>query len=193
MKIWQGGLLVAGVALTGVLAVRLAEPPVAIQPIPRPHTPEIAVPLPARSIPAAPPVRWTPALAEEAASAPPAIYTQPPPPAPLPVLPKTVKRRPFPEPVKEVATPALRPAPYVEPPKPARHVTLETGLGIEVRLTNGNAVLEKRVVVEGLEIAEKGATANVRAGEGNKFQLLSFQSADGQRVEVITEPVSNTG
>jgi outer membrane biosynthesis protein TonB len=187
MKLWHAGLIVAGAALAGGLAMRLAEVPpdpkqVAAGPVAQEPAQEAAAP-PAE----APAVRWKAAPPPEAvASAPPPVYTEPPPPPP------TAKRKPFPPAVAPVAKmPMPKPVPYQEPPVPSRHVTLEPGMSITVRVSEG--VLAEPVVVNGLEIAERGARVSVRAENGNRARLMSFQSADGQRVEVSTEAEPASG
>jgi hypothetical protein len=187
MKIWHAGFLVAGAALAGGLAMRMAEPP-PLPPIP-------AAPAPARDVAApanvAAPMPWKPAPpsppTEVVSSAPPPVYTEPPPP------PQPVRRKPFPEPVRvaKAATPSVPapgPVPYQDPPKPTRHVTLEPGMSIAVRVNEG--VLAEAVVADGLEVAERGAKVGIRTEDGNRLRLLSFQSADGQRIEISTEPVA---
>jgi len=173
--------------LAGGLALRLAEPPPGPKPEPALQVPEIAVPVP---VPA-PAVRWKAAPPPEVvASAPPAVYTTPA--APLPV-----KRKPFPEPVRVAkADPPPKPVPYQEPPSPARHVTLETGMTITVRLERKDVlqgILEQPVIAEGLEVAERGAKVSVRAEGENRVRLLSFQSADGQRIDISTDPTAVDG
>jgi hypothetical protein len=71
-------------------------------------------------------------------------------------------------------------------------VTLEPGMKIAVRLIRGDVlqgVLEQPVIAEGLEVAERGAKVSVRSEQG-QVRLLSFQSADGQRVEISTDPAA---
>jgi hypothetical protein len=191
MKFWHAGLIAAGAALAGGLALRLADVP--------PDARQIAAAKPAEEVPApvpAPPAQWKPAPAPEVvASAPPPVYTEPPAPAPPP----PVKRKPFTPvapltkapPVIAKAGPAPKPVPYQEPPKPSRHVTLEPGMSIAVRVNEG--VLAEPVVADGLEVAERGARVSVRTEDRNRVRLTSFQTADGQRVEVSTEPEAANG
>jgi len=100
---------------------------------------------------------------------------------------------------KVLPAPVLKappPVPYQEPPKPERHVTLEEGTWITVRVIPGDAshgVLEQAVIADGLEIGERGAKVTFRAEQGNQLRLMSFQSADGQRVEVLSEPAAPAG
>jgi hypothetical protein len=192
MKIWQGGLLIAGAAVAGILAVRLAEPPPTLKPVAHASSPEPSLPA------TAPPAQWkaAPQMPEDVvASAPPAVYTQPPPPPPP--APKTAKPKPFAiphnEPVPVAVIPVPKPVPYQEPAKPARHVTLDAGAVITVRFAGADAVLDRPVVAAGMEIAEKGARVMVRSEEGNKLRMVSFQSADGQRVEVTTDAAPASG
>lgn len=195
MKFWQVGLVVAGAAVAGGVAVRLAEPPA----VPAASVAPPTLP-PAASVPApTPPARWkaapAPEPSEAVSSAPPAVFTEPPAP-PLPA-----KRKPFQTPVnvaKALPAPVVKappPVPYEEPPNPARHVTLEEGTRISVRVIPGDTlhgVLEQPVIAEGLEIGERGAKVTL-AQQGNQLRLMSFQSADGQRVEVSAEPAALTG
>jgi hypothetical protein len=61
---------------------------------------------------------------------------------------------------------------------------------ITVRLVRGDilqGVLDQPVVAEGLEVAEKGARVSVRAEGEDQVRMLSFQSADGQRVAITTD------
>jgi hypothetical protein len=96
-----------------------------------------------------------------------------------------------------------KPAPATpEPPKPEaakpeaakseanmpRHVTLQPGTMIPVRLDQSltsdsfQASLAEPLAVDGLVIAEKGARVNVRPG------LASLMTSDGQRVAISTDP-----
>lgn len=170
MKTGHIVLLIAAAAVAGYLALRLSELP----PAPRSaaHAPEPAVEKPMVRAPA----HWKTALEpppEDVATAPPAVY------APEPKSAPVTKQKPAPA-----------PAPYEEPVRPARHATLEAGLTFVVRFIGGNAILDHPVVAEGLEVAERGARVVVRAEEGNQLRMVSFQSADGQRVEVATDPES---
>jgi len=195
MKFWHVGLVVAGAAVAGGVAVRLAEPPVVpAASVPAQQAQQIAI----APAPAPPPVRWksVPEEPSEAvSSAPPPVYTEPAAPPP------PVKRKPFQAPVtvaKALPAPVIKappPVPYQEPPKPARHVTLEEGTRITVRVIPGDAshgVLEQPVIADGLEIGERGAKVAL-AQQGNQLRLTSFQSADGQRVEVSAEPAAPAG
>jgi hypothetical protein len=79
-----------------------------------------------------------------------------------------------------------------EPPKPEatmpRHVTLQAGMTIPIRLDQSltgdsfQASLAEPLAVDGLVIAEKGARVNVRPG------LASLMTSDGQRVAISTDP-----
>jgi hypothetical protein len=212
MRVWHAGFIVAGAAVAGGLAVRLAEVP----PSPREVAaarlaPEVADPVVVPAVRA--PVPWKAAPPEEpVASAPPTVYSEPPPVSPPP----SSRRKPFPVatasavpavaksvPNKTISNPMVvpPPVPYQEPPHqesphheqpaPSRHVTLEPGMSIAVRIQEG--VLAEPLVAGGLEIAERGAKVIMRPEDGDRFRLLSFQSADGQRVEVSTEPANAGG
>jgi hypothetical protein len=54
-------------------------------------------------------------------------------------------------------------------------------------------VLERPIVADGLEIAEKGSRVVLRPEEGNKLRMVSFQSADGQRIDVTADPATASG
>jgi hypothetical protein len=70
----------------------------------------------------------------------------------------------------------------------ARHVTLQPGMTIPVRLDQSltgdsfQASLAEPLAVDGLVIAEKGARVNVRPG------LASLTTSDGQRLAISTDP-----
>jgi hypothetical protein len=231
MKVWQGGLLVAGAALAGALAVRMTDipnAPVAAAPAVHVQPPPVQMsePTPSgASIPKPAPVVSAP-VPVEVASAPPPIYSEPThyvKPSPAPVV-KVVKTPvpepraavpappPYREPVKmaEVAKPAPEPV-HVDPPHqeqppdpPLRHATLASGATVSVRLTQPlsgdrvalsdvfQGVLARPLVADGMVVGELGAivtgrVVDVRRGEMT-LRLLNFQSADGQRVEISTEP-----
>ncbi len=112
------------------------------------------------------------------------------------------------------AAPPPEPAPLsaaVPPPAPVpptaaaltlkpRHVTLETGTTIAVRLDDSvsrtsagdsfQASLVEPLVVDGLAIAERGArvTGRVRVNPLLELGLASLSTSDGQRVAISTDP-----
>jgi len=205
MKHWQMGLVVAGAAVAGGVALRMAEAPAVPAAAVASAAPEVAASVTPPPMAAPGQVtRWKTVTepSEVVSSAPPAVYTEPSPAPVRTVPPPPVKRKPFPEPVQvaqartEAVMKAPPPVPYQEPPKPARHVTLEAGMRITVRVFPGDesrAVLERAVIADGLEVGERGARVGVRAEGGNRFRLVSFQTADGQRVEVSAEPAAAVG
>jgi hypothetical protein len=233
MKPLHAGLLVLGATLAGALAFTLTQriaipdpPPLArlnppLAPAPKPQaqqpkpsplvapaakiiaavsrTPVETAPAPVykarervvKSAPAPkviaklPPTQWAPTKYEAAAEPDPAPSA-----APVAV--------PAPEP-----TPIAPPAP--QPPLP-RHVTLQTGMTLAVRLdetisssgaTPGDAFqasLSEPLVVDGLVIAERGARAVGRVVDVDRgvvsLALASVYTSDGQRVGLLTDPWS---
>jgi len=216
MKPLHFGLLLVGVALVGGLAVKMTQaPPIpAVAPPPPPvvsppvvktrkPSPIPVVPPPAPLRTAAPepvfdqppepairkskpisiaqaeptqrvkPTQWTPGRYEGPA--------QPIAAKPAPAIPDP--RRPdLPKP--EAAKPETA-KPEANLP---RHVTLQPGTAIPVRLDQSltgdsfQASLAEPLAVDGLVIAEKGARVNVRPG------LASLTTSDGQRVAISTDP-----
>jgi hypothetical protein len=106
--------------------------------------------------------------------------------------------------------PAPEPVPYQQPPAPkpdpARHVTLQEGDAVAVRMAEPisadrmklgevfKGVLAEPVIAEGLVVGERGAQVSGRVIAINRdaltLRLLNFQTADGQRIEISTEPVT---
>jgi hypothetical protein len=111
--------------------------------------------------------------------------------------------------------PPPKPVPYEEPPvhktpdpppPPARNATLRPGYEIAVRLLQTlsadraekgdifQGILADPVVADGYVIAERGAPATGRVVQVENgtmsLRLLNMQTADGQRLEVSTEPWS---
>jgi hypothetical protein len=145
-------------------------------------------------------------------------HVEKPSPAPRVISPQPIQPTPKPPPVEiAAASPAPAPAPYREPPvrvvpdsepvptpDPVRHATLQPGADVAVRLLQTlsadrvqsgdvfRGVLAEPVIAEGLVIAERGAavTGRVVAVQHGviALRLLNFETADGQRLEVSTEP-----
>jgi hypothetical protein len=114
--------------------------------------------------------------------------------------------------VRRVAVPdpgPVRVTPPVTPPvtpQPERRATLDSGLGVSVRLSQPismdrvqrgdvfQGVLADPLVANGFVVGERGAPVTGRVVDvqrgGITLRLLNFQSADGQRIEVSTEPWS---
>jgi hypothetical protein len=206
MKAVNAGLLVVGAAIAGGIAFRLTEPPPIpvsvtaprVQAAPPQNTPPVTVQTP----PAV--TRWRAAIA----SAPPPVYTEPAPPPPLshpmrpPVVVAKVEPKPIPVPVPYEAPPPPEPKP--EPP--ARHVTLQAGDRVAVRMAEPisaermkvgeifSGALAEPLIAEGLVVGERGAKVSGRVIAINRealtLRLLNFQTADGQRIEISTEPVT---
>jgi hypothetical protein len=96
--------------------------------------------------------------------------------------------------------PAVIPAVMKEKPPSPRHVTLETGMTVPVRLDEAvsrtsagdsfQASLVEPLVVDGLVIAERGArvTGRVRSASLLELGLATLSTSDGQRVAVATDP-----
>jgi hypothetical protein len=225
MKALNAGLLLAGTAVAGGMAYRLAEPPpISVsesrpQPAPLQRTPVEAAPV---SLPAPQSRIAEPAIT----SAPPPVYMEPPAAAllshsvhsakPSPLPPRTVARveqapaflpKSLPEPAPYQAPPAPDPVVIPEPKSdPARRVTLRSGDSLAVRLGEAisaegmragevfRGILAEPVIADGLVVGERGARVSGRVIAINRdaltLRLLNFQTADGQRVEISTEPVT---
>lgn len=106
---------------------------------------------------------------------------------------KTVVAKPAPAAPDLLKAEAAQPdLPKPQPAKPEanvpRHVTLQPGMTIPVRIDQSltadsfQASLAEPLAVDGLVIAEKGARVNVRQG------LASLVTSDGQRVAISTNP-----
>ncbi len=119
------------------------------------------------------PTQWTPGRYESLAQ---------------PIAAKPVVAKPAPA-IPDPPRPDL-PKPEAAKPETAvpRHVTLQPGMTIPVRLDQSltgdsfQASLAEPLTVDGLVIAEKGARVNVRPG------LASLTTSDGQRVAISTDP-----
>jgi hypothetical protein len=115
------------------------------------------------------------------------------------------------EPVRVNPVPYQEPVAAPEPPPPGRQATLERGQDIAVRILQGLAAdnanrgdvfhgeLAEPLVAGGLIIGERGAPVAGRvvdvqkgnlfgAGAGITLRLLNFVTADGQKVEISTDP-----
>jgi hypothetical protein len=242
MKPLHIGLLLAGAAIAGALAVKMTQPPPVpvparvIQPPVSPavvRAPPVAVTTPVPK-PSPIPIPAAPRIARTAAPEP--VYDTPPksvihkskPILPAPVLIAKVKptqwspgRYEGPAAAPRAAAPAAStpsaqvatsvpaeqravpdPPPSVvkdKPPAP-RQVTLQTGMTIPVRLDESlsrtfagesfQATLVDPLVVNGLEIAERGArvTGRVRINSLLELGLATLSTSDGQRVGISTDP-----
>jgi hypothetical protein len=132
------------------------------------------------------------------APAPVAVTPVIPPPKPAPYQEPPVHKTPDPPPAA-VPTPVPVPA-----PAPARSATLRPGYEIAVRLLQTlsadraekgdifQGILADPVVADGYVIAERGAPATGRVVQVQNgvisLRLLNMETADGQRLEVSTEP-----
>jgi hypothetical protein len=198
MKAVHIALLALGTAIAGGLAVKMAEPP-SLPPVAAPQAePEPAHPVarPAPEQPAPPRKPAPKPRPRQEATAPPPVYTQP---APV----KTPAVKPAPVKVARAAPPpAPPPVPYREPDP--RRVTLPAGSEVSIRLNPGaltdrisvgdrfEGTLSERVIAGGFIVGERGAPVTGHVVETRTaavvLRLLSFQTADGQRVEITTEP-----
>jgi hypothetical protein len=217
MKALNAGLLLVGTVVACGLALHLTEPPpvpVTAPLRPQPAVPPAPLPAPEPASPPPPVVRWR--AAEPAVeSAPPPVFTEPKP-SPLPR--PAAKIEPPPRPIVKVEPPPRpvampRPVPYQEPPTPpapkpdpARHVTLQTGDAVAVRVAAPlsaehmslgelfHGVLAEPLIADGLVVGERGAQVSGRVIAIDRdrltLRLLNFQTADGQRIEISTEPVT---
>jgi hypothetical protein len=186
-------------------AVVVAAPPPAQYQSPPAPPPEIASP---------PPVYAEPSHVESAHVEKPSPAPRPKPktptPAPAPVTVTAVVPPPRPAPYEEPPArktpdppPVVVPAP--EPaPAPTRSATLRPGYEIAVRLQQTlsadraekgdifQGVLADPVVADGYVIAERGAPVMGRVVQVQNgtisLRLLNMETADGQRLEVSTEP-----
>jgi hypothetical protein len=182
MKLRDAGFLAAGAAAVIALALRMAEPPPTPPAPPKAPPPQTYVEFP-KAVPApAPALKWKPAaqLPEATATAPPPVYSQPPVQTPPP--PQSKPAPAYTPPAYTPPAPKTTPMIYQEP---ARRVTLQPGTTIAVRVEE--SVLAEPVVANGLEIAERGSRVRLRQEGDGRWRLLSFQSSDGQRVEIVTE------
>jgi hypothetical protein len=226
MKPLHIGWLLAGVVLAGGLAVKMSQPlPIPVPPaeIQPPSVPDVvSAPPPVVSAPRVPkpsPIPVAPRIARAAAPEP--VYNEPPPKVVVhkskPVLPSPVllaKAKPtqwsparyVPPPAIPITPVAPEPAPAVVPavvaekPPAPRHVTLESGMTVPVRLDQSvsrtsagdsfQASLVEPLVVDGLVIAERGArvTGRVRIASLLELGLATLSTSDGQRVSVSTDP-----
>jgi hypothetical protein len=143
--------------------ILIAQAKPALEPMPAPQKPAQQVK----------PTQWTPGRYETAGQ---------------PVAAQSVAAKP----VINKPAPSMPDLPKPEPPRTGanvpRHVTLQPGMTIPIRLDqllNGDsfqASLAEPLAVDGLVIAEKGARVNVRPG------LASLLTSDGQRVAISTDP-----
>ena len=207
-----GALVAAGVAWFVVSRNRPAEPaplvltmpapaPVAAEPAPAP------APAPAAITPSKPaPVRRpSPAVAANRAPEPqPAAAPSAPPPEPAPSAPAALPPEPAPA-----------PEPPPPPPQP-RTVTLSAGTLLPVRLGETltseknkegdafTATLDKPLVIDGFVVAERGARLEGRVVEADRagkvrgvshlaIELVRLTTADGQRINIRTEPFHKDG
>lgn len=213
MRLLHFGFLLVGTVLVGALAMKLTQAPlipVAAPTIPSapsiqppavsPAIVKIRKPSPIPTVAPPPPLRT---------AAPEPVFDQPPQPAIRKNKPISIAQaKPAPQVKPTQWTPgryeasaqpvAIRPvaakpeAPRPEPPRPEantpRHVTLQPGMTIPVRLDqlltgdSFQASLAEPLTVDGLVIAEKGARVNVRPG------LANLMTSDGQRVAISTDP-----
>lgn len=151
---------------------------------------------------------------------PPPVYAEPPhvakpSPAPKPRVWIPPVKPPSSTPSSSIveSTPPSRPAPYEEPspvptpaPPPSRSATLRPGSDLAVRLLQTlspdrvqpgdvfQGVIAEPVVADGFVIAERGAPVTGRVVQVQNgsitLRLLNIETADGQRLEVSTEPWS---
>jgi hypothetical protein len=187
------------------------DPPGVSPPPAKPSPSPVTRPAPAPAIAAAPPPVYSePPHASKPVPAKPAPQVIPakmpaPPVAPVPY------QEPTPKPRAPQPTPAPEPEPQPAPELPTRSVTLQPGQEISVRILQGlsaddaqpgdtfQAELSEPLVAGGLVIGESGAPVKGRVVEVQKggffgngsqisLRLVNFLSADGQKVEVSTEP-----
>ena len=152
-----------------------------------------------------------PLPAQPVAVAPPAVVTQPEPPAAADVQ----ASQPVEETPQQPAQPVQEPDPVASIPSapPATQVTLKAGLLIPVRTGEGlssqhnapgdgfTATLDQPLVVDGWVIAEKGARLEgkvVETGRGKAqpelvVALTQLRTSDGQRVAIETETYARHG
>jgi hypothetical protein len=206
-----GALVAAGVAWFVVSRNKPAEPAPVAQTAPA-HAPApvAAEPAPAAAQPAraepAPVRRPSPAVAANRApeSQPAAASSTPPPP-------------PEPAPSAPVAPPP-QPSAAPEPPPPPqpRKVTLSAGTLLPVRLGETltseknkegdafTATLDRPLVIDGFVVAERGARLEGRVVEADRagkirgvshlaIELVKLTTADGQRINIRTEPFRKDG
>ena len=217
-----GALVAAGVAWFVVSRNKPAEPapvvqtapaqaPVAAEPAAAAVQPAQAVPAPAPApaskTPSRPATvrRPSPAVAANRApeSQPAAAFSALPPPEPAPSAP---------------AAPPPQPPPAPEPPPPPqpRKVTLSAGTLLPVRLgetltseknKDGDAftaTLDRPLVIDGFVVAERGARLEGRVVEADRagkvrgvahlaIELVRLTTADGQRINIRTEPFRKDG
>jgi hypothetical protein len=149
-------------------------------------------------------------------ASPPPVYAEPPhvtkpSPAPKPIKPQlkppvtVAETVPVPGPAVYQEPPVRMPEPEPAPP-PARTATLRPGSDVAVRLLQTlsadrvqpgdmfQGVIAEPVVADGFVIAERGAPVTGRVVQVQNgaitLRLLNMETADGQRVEVSTEPWS---
>lgn len=220
MKAAHAGLLVLGAALAGALAIEMTRPqplpsvaparvPEAapLQPVEALPTPASAVAATAKRAPVSRPV------SVQVTSSEPEVYVE----SVRPVIRKNelppvedpsalfVPPTPYPNPPVSAATPAAAVAPAAQPTPAPRRVTLQTGTTLSVRLMESlssdrnvagdsfKAALTEPLVVDGLVIAERGASAGGRVVDAQRdgrlqLELASISTADGQKVAISTDP-----
>jgi len=186
----------------GAIVVRQAKP----SPIPKPAPPQVAeAPAPVYAPEAKPAPRQARPVLLAKASLPKAAPTQW---APLPYqTPTTPKAVLPPQTVTAESAAPPTPTPAAEP----RHVTLQTGMTVAVRLEESlsaeraavgdmfEAVLAEPLVVDNLVIAERGARASGRVVEAQKggrlgnpsvieLALTSVDTSDGQHLALNSDP-----
>jgi len=213
-----GAALAGGVAvwMTQPPAFSPAPPAVAIAPelpAPAPAVVRAVTPPPAQyqpppEIASPPPVYAEPAHVEKPSPSPkPKPKPPTPAPAPAPIAVATVIPPPKPAPYEEPPvhkTPDPPPPVIVPKPAPTRSATLRPGYEIAVRLLQTlsadraekgdifQGVLADPVVADGYVIAERGAPVTGRVVQVQNgvisLRLLNMETADGQRLEVSTEP-----
>ena len=112
--------------------------------------------------------------------------------------------------------PQAAPVPETPPPAPPRMATLPAGTTIAVRLNESlssergmagdtfQASLSEPLVVDGLVIAERGARARgrilgtqrasrVSGSSSLELEITTFETADGQKIEISTAPWTRRG
>jgi hypothetical protein len=230
MKPQHIGFLLVGAALAGGLAVTMTQapsipvvpPPPPPKPLPvvspevsshakpspipsaRPQIPppqRATAPLPVYDEPAKPASRkYKPILMARTTNAKPTQWTPGPYQPPSGTAVPASSAAPLPPPVE----PAVALAPALPSPAPARHVTLQSGMAIPIRLDESlssdrtitgetfQASLAEPFVVDGLVIAERGARVTGRIVNSEKARvelgLSTLATSDGQRVAISTDP-----
>jgi hypothetical protein len=206
-----GALVAAGVAWFVVSRNKPAEPAPVAQTATA-QAPVAAEPAPAAITPSkpAPVKRPSPAVAANRApeSQPAAASSAPPPAAAVP--PERAPSAPVASP------PQPPPAPEPPPPPQPRKVTLSAGTLLPVRLGETltseknkegdafTATLDRPLVIDGFVVAERGARLEGRVVEADRagkirgvshlaIELVKLTTADGQRINIRTEPFRKDG